>query len=129
MRSVKAIPLSFRSPEGKTVTLGIGSNLPWYCRRQALSTALKTSLRCFKKKPGAVSIGTPGNNNVNHTFAAMLARAANVDFVNVPYTGGSKVLTDLAGNQIDAGVLKPLEACERCEQNPEGRAAADETPA
>ncbi|WP_258234627.1 tripartite tricarboxylate transporter substrate-binding protein [Cupriavidus pinatubonensis] len=76
-----------------------------------------------------MSIGTPGNNNVNHTFAAMLARAANVDFVNVPYTGGSKVLTDLAGNQIDAGVLKPLEACERCEQNPEGRAAADETPA
>jgi tripartite-type tricarboxylate transporter receptor subunit TctC len=63
----------------------------------------------LKKKPGAVSIGTPGNNNVNHTFAAMLARAANVDFVNVPYTGGSKVLTDLAGKQIDAGVLKPSE--------------------
>lgn len=63
----------------------------------------------LKKKPGAVSIGTPGNNNVNHTFAAMLGRAANADFVNVPYTGGSKVLTDLAGKQIDAGVLKPSE--------------------
>ncbi|MGT2455542.1 Bug family tripartite tricarboxylate transporter substrate binding protein [Cupriavidus basilensis] len=63
----------------------------------------------LKKKPGAVSIGTPGNNNVNHTFAAMLARAAKVDYVNVPYTGGAKVLTDLAGKQIDAGVLKPSE--------------------
>ncbi|TWG79032.1 tripartite-type tricarboxylate transporter receptor subunit TctC [Cupriavidus gilardii J11] len=63
----------------------------------------------MRKKPGGVSIGTPGNNNVNHTFGAMLARANKVEFVNVPYTGGAKVLTDLAGNQIDAGVLKPSE--------------------
>ncbi|WP_454753859.1 hypothetical protein [Cupriavidus necator] len=27
IRSVKAIPLSFRLPEGKTVTLGIGSTI------------------------------------------------------------------------------------------------------
>lgn len=63
----------------------------------------------MKKKPGGVSIGTPGNNNVNHTFAAMLARANDVSFINVPYTGGAKVLTDLAGHQIDGAVLKPSE--------------------
>lgn len=71
--------------------------------------SIEDFMALLKKKPGAVSIGTPGNNNVNHTFAAMLARAANVDYVNVPYTGGAKVLTDLAGKQIDAGVLKPSE--------------------
>ncbi|AOB26215.1 Bug family tripartite tricarboxylate transporter substrate binding protein [Bordetella bronchiseptica] len=63
----------------------------------------------MKAKKGGVSIGTPGTNNVNHTFAAMLARAVGTEYVNVPYTGGAKVLTDLAGGQIDAAVLKPSE--------------------
>ncbi|MBP0633033.1 MULTISPECIES: tripartite tricarboxylate transporter substrate binding protein [unclassified Cupriavidus] len=52
--------------------------------------SIEDFMAMLKKEPGAVSIGTPGNNNVNHTFAAMLARAANVDYVNVPYTGGAK---------------------------------------
>lgn len=64
----------------------------------------------MKKNPGSVSIGTPGNNNVNHIFAAMAARAAGVDFINTPYPGGAKVITDLAGNHIQAAVLKPSES-------------------
>ena len=49
----------------------------------------------MKKNPGKVTIGTPGTYNVNHIFAAMTARAAGVGYVNVPYTGGSKVVADL----------------------------------
>jgi len=64
----------------------------------------------LKKKPGKVSIGTPGNNNLNHIFAVMSGRAAGVDIVAVPYTGGSKVVTDLAGKQLEAAVLKPSES-------------------
>ncbi len=63
-----------------------------------------------KKNPGKVSIGTPGNNNLNHIFAVMSGRAAGVDVIAVPYTGGSKVVVDLAGKQIDAAVLKPSES-------------------
>ncbi|HEY0442382.1 MAG TPA: tripartite tricarboxylate transporter substrate binding protein, partial [Xanthobacteraceae bacterium] len=63
----------------------------------------------MKKSPGKVSIGTPGTYNLNHIFAAMTARAAGVDYVNVPYTGGSKVVADLLGKHVDAGVLKPSE--------------------
>ncbi|MES2631510.1 MAG: tripartite tricarboxylate transporter substrate binding protein [Pseudomonadota bacterium] len=64
----------------------------------------------LKKNPGKVSIGTPGNNNLNHIFAVMSGRAAGVDIIAVPYTGGSKVVTDLAGKQLDAAVLKPSES-------------------
>lgn len=71
----------------------------------------------LKKNPGKVSIGTPGNFNLNHIFAAMTARAADVPYLNVPYTGGSKVVADLAGGQIDAGVLKPSESLGQIQEN------------
>ncbi len=48
-----------------------------------------------------MTIGTPGNYNLNHIFASMTARAAGVDYVNVPYTGGSKVVADLIGRHVD----------------------------
>lgn len=64
----------------------------------------------MKKNPGKFSIGTPGNNNLNHIFAAMVAKAAGVDFVNVPYPGASKAINDLSGKQIDGAVLKTSES-------------------
>jgi tripartite-type tricarboxylate transporter receptor subunit TctC len=63
----------------------------------------------MKSNPDKVSIGTPGSYNLNHIFASMTARAAGVNYVNVPYTGGSKVVADLLGQHVDSGVLKPSE--------------------
>lgn len=77
--------------------------------------SIEDFVKLMREKPEGVSIGTPGSNNVNHTFAAMLAKAVNTEYVNVPYTGGAKVLIDLAGNQIDAGVLKPSETINQIE--------------
>lgn len=71
---------------------------------------LETFLDYVKKNPGKVSIGTPGSNNLNHIFAVMTGRSAGTDIIAVPYTGGSKVITDLAGKQIQAAVLKPSES-------------------
>jgi tripartite-type tricarboxylate transporter receptor subunit TctC len=71
---------------------------------------LESFLAHTKANSGKVSIGTPGSNNLNHIFAVMSGRAANAEVVVVPYTGGSKVITDLAGKQIDAAVLKPSES-------------------
>ncbi len=70
----------------------------------------------MKKNPGSVSIGTPGNYNLNHIFASMTARAAGVAYINAPYTGGAKVITDLAGGQIQAAVLKPAESLGQLQQ-------------
>ena len=71
--------------------------------------SLDDFLKAMKANPGKTSIGTPGNYNLNHIFASMVARGAGVDYVNVPYTGGSKVVADLLGQHVEAGVLKPSE--------------------
>lgn len=63
-----------------------------------------------KKSPGKISIGTPGSNNLNHIFAVMTGKVVDSEIVTVPYTGGSKVVIDLAGKQLDAAVLKPSES-------------------
>lgn len=74
------------------------------------ATTLESFIALLKKNPGKISVGTPGSNNLNHIFAVMAGRAAGVDVIAVPYSGGSKVVADLAGKQIDAAVLKPSES-------------------
>lgn len=71
---------------------------------------LEAFIAHVKQNPGKVSIGIPGTNNLNHIFAVMAGRAAGSETLAVPYTGGSKVIADLAGKQIQAGVLKPSES-------------------
>ncbi|MBU3579379.1 tripartite tricarboxylate transporter substrate binding protein [Polynucleobacter sp. 73C-SIWE] len=70
-----------------------------------------------KKKPGKISIGTPGSNNLNHIFAVMTGNIVNSEIITVPYTGGSKVIIDLAGKQLDAAVLKPSESKAQIDAN------------
>ena len=71
---------------------------------------LESFLAHVRKNPGKVSIGIPGQNNLNHIFALTTGKAAGADVIAVPYTGGAKVVVDLAGKQIDAAVLKPSES-------------------
>ena len=70
-----------------------------------------------KKSPGKISIGTPGSNNLNHIFAVMTGNIVNSEIITVPYTGGSKVIIDLAGKQLDAAVLKPSESKAQIDSN------------
>ena len=70
-----------------------------------------------KKNPGKISIGTPGSNNLNHIFAVMTGNVVDSSIITVPYTGGSKVIIDLAGKQIDAAVLKPSESKAQMDSN------------
>lgn len=67
----------------------------------------------LKANDGKVTIGTPGTYNVNHIFAEMTARGAGVAYRHVPYPGGSRVIAELMGQQIEAGVLKPSETIEQ----------------
>src|ERR1700712_526504 len=71
----------------------------------------------MKANPDKVTIGTPGNYNLNHIFASMTARAAGVNYVNVPYTGGSKVVADLLGQHVGSSVLKPSETLGQIQDN------------
>ena len=70
-----------------------------------------------KKNPGKISVGTPGSNNLNHIFAVMTGNVVNSEVNVSPYTGGSKVVVDLAGKQLDAAVLKPSETKSQIDSN------------
>src|ERR1700754_1694928 len=76
---------------------------------KAEQKSLDDFIKYMKGNPDKVTIGTPGNYNLNHIFASMTARVAGVDYVNGPYTGGSKVVADLLGGHVASGVLKPSE--------------------
>jgi tripartite-type tricarboxylate transporter receptor subunit TctC len=54
-----------------------------------------------KAKPESVRYGTAGPGNQSHLAAEMLAQAAGVQFLHVPYKGEAPAITDLVGGQID----------------------------
>lgn len=62
-----------------------------------------------KQAPESISIGIPGSNNVNQAYATLLGRAASTEFLFVPFDGGSRVVSELIGGNIDCGALKPSE--------------------
>ena len=54
-----------------------------------------------KAAPGKLSYGTAGVGSVAHLSSEMLADAAHVKMLHVPYKGAANALLDLAGGQID----------------------------
>jgi len=49
---------------------------------------------------GPVTYGSGGNGTLNHLIGQLLARAAGVELVHVPYRGSAPALTDAIGGQI-----------------------------
>lgn len=66
-------------------------------------------IEAARANPGEVSMGIPGSNNVNQAYATLLGQAADTDFLFMPFDGGSRVITEIMGGHVDAGVLKPSE--------------------
>ena len=57
-----------------------------------------------RANPAKATYGTPTVGGPPHFFGVMLARAAGVDLVFVPYKGGALLVTDLVGGQVPAGI-------------------------
>lgn len=62
-------------------------------------------LALARKQPGKLTYGTDGFGTSLHVTAAMITHIAGVDILHVPYKSGPQVLTDVAGGQVDLGVL------------------------
>ena len=58
-------------------------------------------LEIAKSAPQSVSIGIPGSNNVNQAYATLFGQAAGTEFMFVPYDGGSRVISEVLGGNID----------------------------
>lgn len=54
-----------------------------------------------KANPGKMTLGSSGSGSITHLSGELFASMAGLQFVNVPYKGGSPSLTGLMGGQID----------------------------
>ena len=53
-----------------------------------------------KANPGKISHGSSGNGTTQHLAGELFKMMTGVNFVHVPYRGGSQALTDLLGGQV-----------------------------
>jgi tripartite-type tricarboxylate transporter receptor subunit TctC len=53
-----------------------------------------------KKRPGKLALGSGGNGTIPHLGGELFKMRAGIDFVHVPYRGGSQAMAALIGGQI-----------------------------
>lgn len=70
---------------------------------------LEKYLDAAKANPGTVTLGNPGSNNTNQATAKFLDMAmGDGTFQMLPFSDGdARVVTEILGGHLDAGVLKP----------------------
>ena len=54
-----------------------------------------------KANPGGLTYGSAGNGSASHLATLLLADAAGLDMVHVPYKGAGPAITDLIGGRLD----------------------------
>lgn len=58
-----------------------------------------------RKKPGGLSMGTPGLGSPSHLLGARVALAANAPLESIHYRGGSPMLADVLTGRVDFAVV------------------------
>src|SRR5262249_58324913 len=84
-----------------------------------------------KQKPGAITFGSTGVGSTTHLAQVLLADAAGVQFLHVPYRGAAPMLTDLLGGQVQvvaADLTVLMAQIEAAAVVPIGAAAAQRNP-
>ncbi len=69
------------------------------------ATSTSELIRLAKAQPGKLTVGTDGVGTSLHVTSEMIKQRAHLDILHVPYKSGPQVLTDVAGGQVDLGVL------------------------
>ena len=67
-------------------------------------------LQMARAQPGKLSYATSGVGTVLHLAMEMVKDQAKIDLLHVPYRGGSQIITDLLGNQVDLAMLVSISA-------------------
>ncbi len=67
--------------------------------KMGIKTA-KELVALAKEKPGAITFGSTGVGSTTHLAQVLLADAAGIQFLHVPYRGAAPMLTDLLGGQV-----------------------------
>ena len=62
--------------------------------------SLKEFIALARARPGALAYGSSGTGGAQHLMGEMLAMMAGIKLLHVPYKGGSPMLTDVIGGQL-----------------------------
>ncbi len=87
------------------VVLGTTNYLALVARTNAPFKTAPDMIRWAKENPGRLSIGTSGLGGLPHLAFESLARTTGFTFLNVPYPGDARVLTDLKSGILDASFI------------------------
>lgn len=121
------------APDGYTILMGIAtllqgphmfSSIPYDFKRDLIPLALvakSTNLlviparfpaknfeefvKVVKANPGKYSYGSYGAGTTAHIHGETLKNQAGLDMIHVPYKGGSPLMTDMLGGQLDAAFI------------------------
>lgn len=72
-------------------------------------------MEAVKANPGTITCGGSGSANVNQTLPVLLANSVGSSFNYTPFDGGSRVLTEILGGNLDTCILKPVECAQYVE--------------
>ncbi|MFV0678077.1 Bug family tripartite tricarboxylate transporter substrate binding protein [Variovorax sp. tm] len=61
---------------------------------------LRNALAAAKKRPGGITVGTPGNGSPMHIAVELLRAQSGLDIVHVPYKGAAPATVALLGGEI-----------------------------
>ncbi len=64
---------------------------------------VKELIAMAKAKPGSINFGSTSHGGSPHLSGELLKTLAKIDIAHIPYKGGSPMLTDLMGGQIQIG--------------------------
>ncbi|MDR1625575.1 MAG: tripartite tricarboxylate transporter substrate binding protein [Spirochaetia bacterium] len=76
--------------------LNVRADAPWKTLQDYIADA--------KKNPGKVSVGNAGPGGGNHMGALLFERAAGIELLHVPFTGGGPSVTGLMSGQCDSAM-------------------------
>jgi tripartite-type tricarboxylate transporter receptor subunit TctC len=96
-KNVKVDPLTAFDP----VTLVAEAPLVVVVPAESRFTSFQQLVEEGKSHPGDLTYGSAGNGSASHLATLLLAQAAKLDMVHVPYKGAGPAITDLIGGRLD----------------------------
>jgi tripartite-type tricarboxylate transporter receptor subunit TctC len=96
-KNVKIDPLAAFDP----VTLIARAPLVVVVPAESRFTTFQAIVDEAKANPGGLTYGSAGNGSASHLATLLLANAAGLDMVHVPYKGAGPAITDLVGGRLD----------------------------
>jgi len=99
-----SIPYDFKRDLLPLVLIAISSNV-LVIPASFPANSFEEFIAVVRANPGKYSYGSYGAGTTSHIHGETLKGQAGLDMTHVPYKGGSPLMTDLLGGQLDAGFV------------------------